>query len=68
MSKAFLFLNSFKDAEYAVKILGFPIELVPEAPIRNGVRIEVHRPEELENAYHRLCSNNGTREFTALRI
>ncbi|MGD8672563.1 MAG: hypothetical protein PVF07_10900 [Thiogranum sp.] len=68
MSKAFLFLNTFEDALYAVTALGFPVELVPQAPIRTGERIRVHRREELENAYHRLCSNNVTGEFTALRI
>jgi len=60
MSKAFLFLNTFEDAVYAVTALGFPVELVPQAPIRTGERIRVHRREELENAYHRLCSNNVT--------
>lgn len=68
MSKAFLFLNTLEDAEYAVQILGFPIELVPQAPIRSGERIRVHRAEELQNAYDRLCRNNVTGEFTALRV
>jgi hypothetical protein len=68
MSKAFLFLNTFEDAEYAVKVLGFPIELVPQAPIKTGERIQVHSHDELQNAYKRLCSNNSTGEFTALRI
>jgi hypothetical protein len=68
MSKAFLFLNTLEDAEYAVRILGFPIELVPQAPIRTDERIRVHRAEELENAYDRLCRNNVTAEFTALRV
>lgn len=68
MSKAFLFLHTFEDAEYAVRALGFPIELVPQTPIRTDERIQVTRREELENAYRRLCSNNSTGEFTALRI
>jgi formate-dependent phosphoribosylglycinamide formyltransferase (GAR transformylase) len=68
MSKAFLFLNTFEDAEYAVKLLGFPVELVPQTPIKTGERIRVNSREELEKAYHRLCSNNSTGEFTALRI
>jgi formate-dependent phosphoribosylglycinamide formyltransferase (GAR transformylase) len=68
MSKAFLFLNTFEDAEYAVKVLGFPVELVPQTPIKTGETIQVNSREELENAYHRLCSNNSTGEFTALRI
>ncbi len=68
MSKAFLFLNTFEDAEYAVKLLGLPIELVPQAPIRTGERIQVYSRDELENAYQRLCRNNSTGEFTALRV
>jgi hypothetical protein len=68
MSKAFLFLNTFEDAVYAVKALGFPIELVPQSPIKTGERIQVYNREELENAYQRLCRNNSTGEFTALRI
>ncbi len=68
MSKAFLFLHTLEDAEYAVRALGLPIELVPQAPIKVEERIQVTRREELENAYRRLCSNNGTGEFTALRI
>ena len=68
MSKAFLFLHTFEDAEYAVRALGFPIELVPQSPIRIGERIQVNHREELESAYRRLCSNNSTGEFTALRI
>jgi len=68
MSKAFLFLHTLEDAEYAVRALGLPIELVPEAPIKMEERIQVTRREELENAYRRLCSNNSTGEFTALRV
>jgi len=67
MSKAFLFLHTFEDAEYAVRALGFSIELVPQAPIRCGEKIQVNRREELETAYQRLCSNNSTGEFTAMR-
>lgn len=67
MSKAFLFLHTFEDAEYAMRALGFPLELVPQAPIRREESIQVNRREELENAYRRLCSNNSTGEFTALR-
>ena len=68
MSKAFLFLHTFEDAEYAVRALGFPIELVPQTPIRTDVRIRVNRQEDLKNAYQRLCNNNSTGEFTVLRI
>jgi len=68
MSKAFLFLQTFEDAEYAVRALGFPVELVPETPIRREERIQVNHREELENAYQRLRDNNSTGEFTALRI
>ncbi len=68
MSKAFLFLHTFEDVEYAVRALGFPIELVPQAPIRIEEKIRVDRQEELEHAYRRLCSNNSGLEFTALRI
>jgi hypothetical protein len=67
MSKAFLFLHTYEDAEYALRALGFPVELVPQAPIRTGERIEVNRHDELENAYRRLCSNNSSGEFIALR-
>lgn len=68
MSKAFLFLHSFEDAQYAVRALGFPIELVPESPIKADERICVNHPDELEPAYRRLCLNNSTHEFTALRL
>ncbi len=68
MSKAFLFLHTLEDAEYAVRSLGLPIELVPQAPINAQERIQVTCREELQNAYRRLCSNNCTGEFTALRI
>jgi formate-dependent phosphoribosylglycinamide formyltransferase (GAR transformylase) len=68
MSKAFLFLNTFEDAEYAVRVLGFPIELVPQAPINARERIRVNSQDELPNAYQRLCSNNSTGEFTVLRV
>jgi len=68
MSKAFLFLHTFEDAQYAVRALGFPIELVPQTPIRTDERIQVTRQEELENAYRQLCSNNSTGEFTAMSL
>jgi len=67
MSKAFLFLRTLEDAEYAVRALGLPIELVPQAPIKVDERIQVTLQEDLENAYRRLCDNNSTTEFTALR-
>lgn len=50
MSKAFLFLHTLEDAEYAVRALGLPIELVPQVPIKAEVRIQVRCREELENA------------------
>jgi|GEM_PF-6500720 len=68
MSKAYLFLHSLEDAEYAVRALGLPIELVPQTPIKVEERIQVTHRDELENAYRRLCSNNSSGEFTALRI
>ena len=68
MSKAFLFLHTLEDARYAVSTLGFPIELVPESPIKTDERICVNTAEELEPAYRRLCQNNSTHEFTALRL
>jgi hypothetical protein len=68
MSKAFVFLHTLEDAEYAVRLLGFPVELVPQTPIKTEERIRVIRREELEEAYRRLCRNNSTGEFTALRL
>jgi hypothetical protein len=68
MSKAFLFLHTFEDAEYAMRSLGLPIELVPQSPIKANERIQVTRQEELETAYRRLCRNNSTGEFTAMRV
>lgn len=68
MTKAFLFLHTLEDAEYAVRVLGFPVELVPQSPIKVEERIQVTCRDELENAYRRLCTNNCTGEFTALRI
>lgn len=67
MSKAFLFLHTLEDAVYAVNVLGLPVELVPEAPINADERIEVNKREDLEQAYQKLCMNNSTGEFTALR-
>ena len=67
MSKAFVFLQSLEDAEYAVRALGLPLQLVPQAPIHAERRIWVTRKEQLENAYRQLCDNNSSREFTALR-
>jgi hypothetical protein len=67
MSKAFLCLQTFKDAEYAVRELGLPLELVPQAPIHAEQEIWVTHREQLENAYQRLCNNNSSQEFTALR-
>lgn len=68
MSKAFLFLHTLEDAKYAVRTLGLPVELVPQVPIRtNQPMIRVDCSEELENAYLRLCENNSTGEFTAIR-
>jgi len=68
MSKAFLFLHTLEDAKYAMHSLGLPIELVPQAPIQTGERIQVTRKDEIETAYRKLCRNNGTREFTAMRM
>ena len=67
MSKAFLFLHTLEDAEYAVRTLGLPLELVPQMPIHAEERIRITHREELETAYRRLCENNSSREFTALR-
>ena len=67
MSKAFLFLHTLEDAQYAVRALGLPIELIPQVPISTTEPIRVNRSEDLERAYHRLCENNSTGEFTAIR-
>lgn len=67
MSKAFLFLHSFEDAQYAVRALGLPIELIPQVPIDNTQTICVNHSEELERAYLQLCRNNSSGEFTAIR-
>ena len=68
MSKAFLFLHTYEEAEHAARCLGLPIELVPQAPIKPAEPITVTHRDELENAYRRLCRNNCTDEFTALRV
>lgn len=68
MSKAFLFLHTYEDAEYAARSLGLPVELVPQTPIRPDESIRVTRQDELESAYRRLCNNNCTGEFTVLRV
>ena len=67
MSKAFLFLHTLEDAQYAVRALGLPVELVPQVPINISEPIRVDRSEDLERAYHLLCENNSTGEFTAIR-
>ncbi|HHJ17891.1 MAG TPA: hypothetical protein ENJ80_14490 [Gammaproteobacteria bacterium] len=68
MSKAFLFLHTYEDAEHAARVLGLPVELVPQTPVRPDESIRVTREDELENAYRRLCRNNCTGEFTVLRV
>ena len=60
MSKAFLFLHTLEDAEYAVRTLGLPLELIPQSPIHAEQKIWVTRREQLENAYRKLCNNNGS--------
>ena len=66
MPRAFLFLNSLEDAEFAVRSLGLPLELVPSGPINTGREIDVTHPDHLESAYRQLCDNNTSREFTAV--
>ena len=68
MPKAFLFLHSLEDAEFAVRSLGLPLELVPRDPIHAEQKIQVTHLDHLEKAYRQLCDNNTSREFTALRL
>jgi hypothetical protein len=67
MCKALLFLRSLEDVRYAVKRLGFPVELIPQLSREAHRTIRILGPEDLEDAYQQLCRINISEEFAAVR-
>jgi hypothetical protein len=68
MPKALMLLRTLDDVRYAAGILGLPLELVPQVPLRaDHERIRVSCVQDMETAYRQLCDINIAAEFTAIR-